>query len=879
MAKDQDFAGLILPFGGACDAGRGVREGGEPSPREIGAKGWALDRAYRAGAPVPDGFIISAAALPLLAQGSDEFDHQIEAAVAALESATGRRLGDAVDPLLTVVALSPETWLPDLTPPVRGVGAPVLDDLFVLPPLALIDEIELLRGVAASALNQTTDDLDSAIDDAEGDELAALRAVLAKAGVGDWPPGKTLKAVIAGQAARWRDKRAQRRRVAAGASERCAIIVQTAPCSSASADDKISASGRLSLHDAEDGRRRLVGEWRSHQRGAEDPARPSPIRFDGALPEPVATSAVGDALLEACEVANAALPTPREISFVVVDGAPWIVGARPLRASVAAQIKIAVTLAESGRITQADAIRRIDPRRLEDILHRRIDPEAQRILIAQGLPASPGAASGVLAFSAEEAEKRAVNGENVILICEETSPEDVHALHAAAAVMTLRGGLTSHAAVVARGMAKPCVVGASGLRIDHRRRVLIAPDGGEHAEGAAATLDGASGAVLQGALPTKAPELTGDFATLMRWADDLRQLRVRANADTPSDAETAQRLGVDGIGLCRTEHMFVDKSRVTAVREMILADTEAERRAALEKLLPIQRADFEKVFEIMSRPNAKGAKSGSEARPVTIRLLDPPLHEFLPQTARGLSDLARAMGQSIDKVTRRANELREFNPMLGKRGCRMGVAYPEIYEMQARAIFEAALRVEARTGVTQKPELMIPLVSAVRELELLREKLDAVAAAVREEQSASFEYQIGIMVETPRAALRADALAAVSTFFSFGTNDLTQMTYGLSRDDAGRLMRDYVERGVFEADPFQSLDQEGVGELMQIAVERGRAANANLTIGLCGEHGGDPATIAFCEAAAFDYVSCSPFRTPIARLAAAQAALASGRRG
>ncbi|MBX2856104.1 MAG: pyruvate, phosphate dikinase, partial [Rhodobacteraceae bacterium] len=501
-----------------------------------------------------------------------------------------------------------------------------------------------------------------------------------------------------------------------------------------------------------------------------------------------------------------------------------------------------------------------------------VAPEAKRDRIAQGISASPGAAVGRLAFTSEQAQEMAQREEPSILVCVETKPEDVQGMHAAVGVLTLRGGLTSHAAVVARGLGRPCVVGAGDARLDVESQTLQTADGRSFSAGATVTLDGSAGEALAGALPTLDPEPSGDFATLMTWADGFRRMGVRANADTPADAETARRLGVDGIGLCRTEHMFVEPVRITAMREMILADSEEARRAALAKLLPMQRADFALLFTIMSAEDVAVGEF-DEAPPVTIRLLDPPLHEFLPKTQDGYERLAMAMDCSVEKIIRRADELKEFNPMLGKRGCRVGVAFPEIYEMQARAIFEAALDVEAAGGRSQRPEIMIPLVTAVREFEVLRDRVDNIAQQISIERGASFDYSVGIMVETPRAALRAGALGQTSAFFSFGTNDLTQMTYGLSRDDAGRLMRDYVERGVFEADPFQSLDQEGVGELMEMAVERGRAVNPDLSIGLCGEHGGDPATIDFCERIGCDYVSCSPFRAPIARLAAAQAAL------
>ncbi|MEM9724650.1 MAG: putative PEP-binding protein, partial [Pseudomonadota bacterium] len=586
-----------------------------------------------------------------------------------------------------------------------------------------------------------------------------------------------------------------------------------------------------------------------------------------------------DAALALAARAEAVLQRPLEIDLALDGaGAPSLIGARPLRLSTRALMRAAARMVADGGLTRDAALMMIEPQAVEELLHPSIDPDAERDVLASGVPASPGAAAGRLCLTAEAAEDCARSGEPAILARFETSPEDVHGMHAAAGVLTLRGGLTSHAAVVARGLGVPCVVGATEARIElidgaPEEGALVTPDGRRIAPGDWITLDGSAGEALAGALLTRSAPPSGDFATLMGWADARRRLRVRANADTPGELATAVRLGVDGVGLCRTEHMFFDPERITAMREMILADSLDARRAVLERLLPMQRGDFLQIFEIM---DGAGPPDG-DAPPVTIRLLDPPLHEFLPQEAAGVAALADALGQPVESVRKRARELREFNPMLGKRGCRLGIAYPEIYEMQARAIFEAALDAEARTGRPPHPEIMIPLVSAVSELQLLEGRIAAVAKAVEAERGARVEYGVGIMVETPRAALLADQLAPLSTFFSFGTNDLTQMTYGLSRDDAGKLMRDYVEAEVFEADPFQTLDREGVGALIQLGVERGRAHNPRLDIGLCGEHGASPSTVAFCAEAGFDYVSCSPYRAPIARLAAAQAAIAMDR--
>lgn len=550
-----------------------------------------------------------------------------------------------------------------------------------------------------------------------------------------------------------------------------------------------------------------------------------------------------------------------QFDFVLENGAVAVIDAVPARRNARASVRIAVDLANRGAITRSEALLRVDPRNLIEHLHPQIDATALRDTCGRGLAASPGAATGRLVFTAEAAQIAAAQGEATILARIETGPEDIRGMHAAAGVLTIRGGMTSHAAVIARGLGVPCVVGAGDLRLDPEKRILTTPDSRVLHEGALITLDGTRGEVLAGAPKMVAPDLGGAFAELLDWADDLRDLGVRANADTPADVRMARDFHADGLGLCRTEHMFFDAARLTVMREMILADTPAERRAALDLLLPMQRADFEEIFEIM------------RGMPVTIRLLDPPLHEFLPHEPQEMAALAVAMGIPVAQVAARAAQLGEVNPMLGKRGVRLGVTMPEIYEMQARAIFEAAIAVNRDAGAPVVPEVMIPLVSAFREVELVKARVDAVATAVQKEQGAHLSYKLGIMVETPRAALRAGDLAASSAFLSFGTNDLTQMTYGLSRDDSGRFMREYVNLGVFPEDPFHSLDVEGVGELMLIAAKRGRARNPTLTLGLCGEHGGDPSSVQFCKLAGFDYVSCSPFRVPIARLAAAQATI------
>jgi pyruvate,orthophosphate dikinase len=525
-----------------------------------------------------------------------------------------------------------------------------------------------------------------------------------------------------------------------------------------------------------------------------------------------------------------------------------------------AALQIAVDMAEEGVIDRDQAIARIEPAALEQSLHPMLDPDAPREVIARGLPASPGAVSGKVVFSADEAERLGGAGEAVILVRIETSPEDIHGMHAARGILTSRGGMTSHAAVVARGMGKPCVCAAAGLVIDYREGSLTA-GGHTLAKGDLITIDGSAGEVMLGAVPTVEPQLSKAFDTLMGWADERRRMKVRTNAETPEDARAARRFGAEGIGLCRTEHMFFDGERIIAMREMILAGDVEGRRAALARILPMQQRDFVELFAIMA------------GLPVTIRLLDPPLHEFLPDEEAEMEAVARAAGVEAATLRRRAAELREVNPMLGLRGCRLGVLFPEIYEMQARAIFGAAIEVAQAGGETVVPEIMVPLIATARELELIKAAIDEVAAEIMADTGTTLAYQVGTMIEVPRAALCAEEIAGLAEFFSFGTNDLTQMALGLSRDDSARFMEIYRERGIFTADPFATLDVEGVGALVEMACERGRRSRANLKLGICGEHGGDPATIAFCERVGLDYVSCSPYRVPIARLAAAQAAL------
>src|SRR5512144_2461131 len=631
-----------------------------------------------------------------------------------------------------------------------------------------------------------------------------------------------------------------------------------------------SATGVAFTRNPSTGDKRLYGEFLINAQGEDMVAgirTPQEIteaaREESGSDKPSMETAMPEAFRELTRIAGALERHYRDmqdLEFTVEQGKLWMLQTRSGKRTAKAAIKIAVELANEGLITRKEAVTRIDPAALDQLLHPTIDHAANRKVIATGLPASPGAASGEIVFSADEADALHAQGRRVILVRIETSPEDIHGMHAAEGILTTRGGMTSHAAVVARGMGKPCVSGAGTLRVDYAAGTMTA-GGQTFKKGDHITIDGSTGQVLAGKVEMIEPQLSGEFATLIGWADKVRRLGVRANADTPTDAKAAVRFGAEGIGLCRTEHMFFEEGRIQAVREMILADDEKSRRTAIAKLLPMQRADFVELFEIMA------------GRPVTIRLLDPPLHEFLPHGDKEIAEVAAAMGADPKKLAARASELSEFNPMLGFRGCRIAIAYPEIAEMQARAIFEAAVEVAKATGKSVAPEVMVPLIATKAELDLVKARIDAMAQEVAKEKGAKIDYQVGTMIELPRASLMAGEIAETAEFFSFGTNDLTQTTFGISRDDAASFLGIYTARGILPVDPFVSIDTQGVGELVKIGVERGRKVRPKLKVGICGEHGGAPASVTFCHEAKLDYVSCSPFRVPIARLAAAQAAL------
>lgn len=676
-------------------------------------------------------------------------------------------------------------------------------------------------------------------------------------------PAEQLAAVLKSMARAWDGTSARLLRQAKGApvDAGLGLVVQEMALGLGQGE---CGSGVLQLVDSETGLPQITGRYLSQSQGRDALEGDAAALYLGRDPR-------GPSLEELAPDAFAALKThaalmrhklreEMQVEFVIENGQLFILdGVRVARSSQAA-VRIAVQLAEDKIIPQAEALMRVQPRTLSELLHRQVSPLAKRDVIGRGIAASPGAATGQIVFTAADAQASAARGDPCILVRRETSPEDIRGMHAAHAVLTERGGITSHAAVIGRGIGLPCVVGASNMRFNRGKKQLITKDGRVFNAGEIITVDGSSGEVLAGAPEMREAALDESFQKLMDWASSFCDIGIRANADTPADAQTARNFNAQGIGLCRTEHMFFEPGRLTVMREMIFAETSEDRRAVLERLLPMQRDDFTQLFRIM------------KGQPVCIRLFDPPLHEFLPTDRAGQRELAEALDLPLSHVTQRIEAMSEYNPMLGLRGVRLGVTVPEIYEMQARAIFEATIAASVEGSVVV-PEIMIPLVSARREVELVKTFIDAVAAAVRNEADRDFDYRLGVMVETPRAALRTADIAPHCAFLSFGTNDLTQMAYGLSRDDAGRFMSDYVQQGVFPEDPFHVLDTEGVGELLKLGAERGRAAQPDVTLSICGEHGGNPESIAFCRDAGFDYVSCSPFRVPVARLAAAQLAI------
>ena len=864
-----------------------------------GGKGANLAEMASIGLPVPPGFTIATEeCLKYLAGGAD-FTEKLRSDVAAalnhVEKTVGKDFGDAADPLLVSVRSGAAISMPGMMDTVLNLG---LNDETVQ---GLADTsgdarfawdsyrrfiqmygdvvLGVDHGLFEEALEIAKEDngyyADTELSAEEWQGLVAEYKEIVERELGKpFPqdPIEQLWGAISAVFDSWDTERAKIYRRLNDIPHDMGTAVNVQAMVFGNMGDT-SATGVAFTRDPSTGEKAYYGEWLVNAQGEDVVAgirTPQYLtkarREQAGADKPSMEEAMPDAFAELArvfELLEKHYTNMQDIEFTVQQGTLWLLQTRNGKRTAKAALKMAVDMVGEGLIDEKTAILRVDPMALDQLLHPTLDPDAPRDVLTTGLPASPGAASGKIVLDADTAELWANRGEKVILVRVETSPEDIHGMHAATGILTARGGMTSHAAVVARGMGRPCVSGASQVSIAREGRTLTIGDR-ELKEGDVITIDGANGQVMAGEVATIEPELAGDFGTLMEWADKHRRMRVRTNAETETECRMARQFGAEGIGLCRTEHMFFDAGRISAVREMILADTEAGRRAALDKLLPEQRSDFVTIFEVMA------------GLPCTIRLLDPPLHEFLPHGDTEFEELAEATGVDIEKLRRRAGELHEFNPMLGHRGCRLGITYPEIYEMQARAIFEAACQVAKESGEAPVPEIMIPLVATRRELELLKDVVDRVAQEVFADAGTTLEYLVGTMIELPRAALMAGEIAEVGEFFSFGTNDLTQTTLGVSRDDAGRFLTTYVDKGIFARDPFVSLDVDGVGQLVELAAERGRATRDGLKLGICGEHGGDPASIAFCEKTGLDYVSASPYRVPIARLAAAQASLRAG---
>ncbi len=861
-----------------------------------GGKGANLTEMSEIGLPVPPGFTITTEeCVRYLNEGAD-FTDELRAAVhdalGHIEATVGKKLGDAADPLLVSVRSGARVSMPGMMDTVlnlglndatvAGLAATSGDERFAWDSyrrfIQMYSDVVLGidHGLFEEALEIAKEDkglyADTEMEADDWKELVAEYKSIAEEELDrPFPQDVTeqlwgaIKAVFDS----WDSDRAKvyRRLNDIPADWGTAVNVQAMVFGNMGDS---SATGVAFTRDPATGEKAYYGEWLVNAQGedvvagirtpqyltkaAREAANAKPLSMEEAMPEAYAE------LADVFELLEKHYKDMQDIEFTVQQGKLWMLQTRSGKRTAKAALKMAVDMAGEGLIDEKTAILRVDPMALDQLLHPTLDPEAKRDVLTSGLPASPGAASGKIVLDADTAETWAARGDKVILVRVETSPEDIHGMHAAQGILTARGGMTSHAAVVARGMGRCCVSGASAVSIDMKARTLKIGNR-DLKEGDTLTLDGGNGQVMAGKVPTIEPELAGDFGILMEWADRHRRMRVRTNAETPADCQMARQFGAEGIGLCRTEHMFFDAARISAVRQMILAEDEKGRREALAKLLPEQRADFKSIFEVMV------------GLPCTIRLLDPPLHEFLPHGDAEFEELANATGYGVDHLKRRADELHEFNPMLGHRGCRLAVTYPEIYEMQARAIFEAACEVAKESGEAPVPEVMIPLVATKRELELLKALIDRVAQEVFADKGCEVEYLVGTMIELPRAALMAGEIAEEAMFFSFGTNDLTQTTLGVSRDDSARFLSPYVDKGIFARDPFVSLDIEGVGQLVEMAAERGRATRGDIKLGICGEHGGDPASIDFCEKVGLDYVSASPYRVPIARLAAAQAAL------
>jgi pyruvate, orthophosphate dikinase len=875
--------------GGKAEGSAGMRE-------LLGGKGAGLAEMSRIGLAVPAGFTITTEVCTYyFTQGLSyprELAEAVKAALKKVERSVGRKFGDRRDPLLVSVRSGARASMPGMMDTVlnlglndetvRGLAAASGDARFAYDSYRRFLQMygNVVLGLDHHHFEERLEHLkeecgvtlDTEIAAADFERLVETYKALVEEELGrPFPqdPQDQLWGAIGAVFGSWKNQRAITYRRLHGIPDDwgTAVNVQAMVFGNMGGD---CATGVAFTRNPSTGENAFYGEYLVNAQGEDVVAgirTPQSLTLAGkratgsrlpALEE--AMPAVFEELLKARGTLERHYRDLQDLEFTVEKGKLYLLQTRAGKRTASAAIRIAVEMAREGLITKGEAVTRIEPASLDQLLHPTLDPKAPRTRLARGLPASPGAASGAVVFHATEAEAQAKLGHQVVLVRIETSPEDIHGMHAAAGILTARGGMTSHAAVVARGMGRPCVAGAGDLKIDYEAGTMTVGNRVVRA-GDAVTIDGGTGEVFLGTVPTIKPQLSGDFAALMEWADEVRKIGVRANADTPADARNAREFGAEGIGLCRTEHMFFEKGRIVAVREMILAEDESGRRAALAKLLPMQRKDFVELLEIMA------------GLPVTIRLLDPPLHEFLPHGEAEMREVAEGAGVSVIRIREAAAKLFEVNPMLGHRGCRLAITYPEIYEMQARAIFEAAVIVEKETGRKVEPEVMIPLAATKRELDILKERIAAVAEAVAAETGVKPAYLLGTMIELPRAALRAGELAETAEFFSFGTNDLTQTCLGLSRDDAGKFLEVYRQMGIFADDPFVTLDVDGVGELVRLGVARGRKTRKDLKCGICGEHGGDPASVQFCAELGLDYVSCSPFRVPVARLAGAQAAL------
>ena len=880
----------VYSFGG------GTAEGHAGNKNLLGGKGANLAEMCSLGLPVPPGFTITTELCTWFYGNGrsypEELKTQVASALAEVGRITERRFGDPEKLLLVSVRSGARASMPGMMDTVLNLGLndqtvaalarDANDERFAYDSYRRFIQMysDVVLGVDHEHFEEILEDekarlgheYDTDLSAAEWQGIISLYKAKVEEELGKpFPqdPQEQLWGAIGAVFESWMNQRAITYRRLHDIPESWGTAVNVQAMVFGNMGDT-SATGVAFTRNPSTGDKRLYGEFLVNAQGEDVVAgirTPQNLteeaRIEAGSDKPSMEKVMPEAFAHFVEIADKLEQHYRDmqdLEFTIERGKLWMLQTRSGKRTAKAALKIAVDMAGEGLITHEEAVSRIDPASLDQLLHPTIDPAAKRDVIGMGLPASPGAATGEIVFSSDEAEEMRAQNRKAILVRIETSPEDIHGMHAAEGILTTRGGMTSHAAVVARGMGKPCVSGAGSVRVDYKTGTLIAM-GKTFKKGDVITIDGASGQVLKGAVPMLQPELSGDFAAIMEWADKTRRMKVRTNAETPADARMARSFGAEGIGLCRTEHMFFDDDRIIAMREMILSDVEKDRRAALAKLLPMQRTDFSELFEIMA------------GLPVTIRLLDPPLHEFLPKSEKEIEEVASALGVASDKLRQRTEALHEFNPMLGHRGCRLAVSYPEIAEMQARAIFEAAVEAAKKTGSPVVPEIMVPLVGIVKELDYVKARIDAVAKAVMEESGTVIDYLVGTMIELPRAAIRAHVIAETAEFFSFGTNDLTQTTFGISRDDASSFLETYRQKGIIEQDPFISLDIEGVGELVRMAAEKGRQTRQGIKLGICGEHGGDPASIHFCEEVGLDYVSCSPFRVPIARLSAAQAAI------